>query len=421
MKVYEVFHKNKILMGDFERDETARIYNFKKFKHLWLKKGNEKWYFKTRLPNKELYIGDVVAPYIFERVGLKPEDYLMYYLVEMETPEGVKAGVLSKNYIGKHEFQLSYYDIALFCYCLDNGIEYDDIKDERVMGKGSSPLKDFERTFRENPGEYMISLEDMLYNIQRFCEHCNFQVDLNDIAFKLKRELLTDFFLCQVDRHQENTEFKIKHGKLTMCPIFDHEKCLAIGLLGTMYNLEKFPIYTGFSAVGARENAFEDEAAKIAKFNIPNAQKFAQDLLENADFIHKSRLLKNDGLMAIDIIAECMKDERLAALAYNFLALDIHKTLDDFEKEYMQISQFVKTCMCDQFEVMQEKFYRTFRGVEKHFSRKNNASFQKLQARFKQPLLEIEEKIKKREDALYAHKQKTSDLDEEYLLGLLQC
>ena len=85
MKVYEVLHRDRILMGEFEKDESARIYTRKKYKHLWLKKDGEKFYFKERLPRKELYIGDVVAPYFFERAGLKPDDYLMYYLVEMET------------------------------------------------------------------------------------------------------------------------------------------------------------------------------------------------------------------------------------------------------------------------------------------------------------------------------------------------
>lgn len=423
MKVYEVLHKNKVLMGDFQKDESARIYTRKKYKHLWLKQGVDKYYFKERLPRKELYIGDVVAPYIFERVGLKPDDYLMYYLVEMETPEGVKPGVLSKCYIAKNEFQLSYYDVALFGYCLDNGIEYANIKDDKILGlEHSSKIRRFEQTFKENPGEYLVSVDDMLHNIKRFCGHFKFDVDLEDIEFKLKRMLIADFFLCQVDRHRGNTEFKVKHNKLSMCPIFDHEHCLSVGLLGKAYNMTKFPIYTGFSSVGSQKNTYETEAQNLATSGIRNATMFAKSLKENSNFMENSRLFRDNGLMACDIIAECLRDDRLKEIAYNFMCLDINKTLDQFEKDYMGIHIPIKKCMCDQFETMQEKFAVAFNIINKHFSQpnKSNKKFEALRQQFNQPISVVNQRLKNRNQLLNkTAKPKESQLDEEFLLGLL--
>ena len=423
MKIYEVLHKNKILMGDFEKDETARIYTRKKFKHLWLKKDGEKYYFKERLPRKELYIGDVVAPYIFERVGFKPDEYLMYYLVDMETPEGVKPGVLSKCYIGKHEFQLSYYDVALFGFCLDNGIEYANIKDDKILGlEHSSKIKRFEETFKENPGEYLVSAEDMLHNIKRFCGHFKFDVDLADIEFKLKRMLLADFFLCQVDRHRGNTEFKVKHNKFTMCPIFDHEHCLSVGLLGKAYNMTKFPIYTGFSSVGAQKNDYLQESQNLAKSGIMGASEFANSLKKNANFMDNSRLFRNNGLMACDVIAECLRDERLKKYAFNFMSLDINETLNQFEKDYMGIHIPIKKCMCDQFETMQEKFAVAFNIIDKHFSQSNksNEKFKRMKKEFQQPIDKVNQRMARRNELLNKTSRQTqSTLDEDYLLGLL--
>lgn len=423
MKVYEVLHKDKILMGDFEEDKTARIYSRKKFKHQWLKKDGVKYYFKERLPRKELYIGDVVAPYIFERVGLKPSEYLMYYLVEMETPQGTKPGVLSRCYIGKHEFQLSYYDIALFGFCLDNGIQYTDVKDDKILGlEHQSKINKFESTFKENPGQYLVSVDDMLYNIKRFCGHFKFDVDLADIEFKLKRMLLADFFLCQTDRHRGNTEFKVKHNKFTMCPIFDHEHCLSVGLLGKTYNMTKFPIYTGFSAVGGYKNDYLMESQNLEKSSIYGAKELAQSLVKNADFMEKSRLLRDNGLMACDVIAECLRDDRLKKYAYNFMCLDINETLDQFEKDYMGIHIPIKKCMCDQFETMQEKFALAFNIINKHFSQKNksNAKFEAMKKQFEEPINKVNQRIRARNQL----KNKTAEppkstLDEDYLLGLL--
>lgn len=423
MFVHEVLHKDKISMGEFQKDETARIYSRKKFKHMWLKRGNEKFYFKERLPWKEIYIGDVVAPYFFERVGLKPDEYLMYYLVEATTESGgLKPGVLSKNYIGKHEFQLSYYDIALFCYCLDNDINYARIKDDKILGlENESKIKRFEDTFKQNPGQYLVSAEDMLADIQRFCNYYQFDVDMEDIEFKLKRMLIADFFLCQTDRHRGNTEFKIKHNRLSMCPIFDHEHSLSVGLLGKAYNMDKFPIYTGFSSVGAQRNTYSAEANAIENSSILKAKEIAQSLRENVDFMDTSRIFKNNGLMACDIISECMRDERLKQFTFNFLNLDGQKVLDDFEQDYMEINKFIKQCMVDQFRTMQEKFALTFYAIDKHFasSKYKNSKFEALKTDFKQPLDVILGRVNRRNTEINPAQKPKSSLDEDYLLSLL--
>lgn len=422
MKVYEVLHKNKVLMGDFEKDESARIYTRKKYKHLWLKKDGQKFYFKERLPRKELYIGDVVAPYFFERVGLKPDEYLMYYLVEMETKEGMKPGVLSKSYIGKHEFQLSYYDIALFCYCLDNDISYAHIKDDKILGlEHSSKIKRFEDTFKKNPGQYLVSFDDMIADIQRFCSYHDFDVNIDDVAFKIKRMLIADFFLCQTDRHRGNTEFKIKHNKLSMCPIFDHEHCLSVGLLGKAYNMTKFPIYTGFSAIGAHKNTYEAESQYLEKSSIAGGENFARSLRQNKDFMESSRIFRDNGLMACDIILECMNDKRLREFTYNFLCLDGKKVLDDFEKDYMKINKFIKQCMVDQFQTMQEKFALTFQAINKHYKHNHikHPKFESLKSDFQKPLKRILNEVNRRNSEINPAKKQKSALDEEYLLGLL--
>lgn len=422
MKVYEVLHKNKILMGEFEKDESARIYTRKKYKHLWLKKGGEKFYFKERLPRKELYIGDVVAPYFFERAGLKSDEYLMYYLVEMETETGLKPGVLSRSYIGKHEFQLSYYDIALFCYCLDNDINYAHIKDDKILGlEHSSKIQRFEDTFKKNPGQYLVSADDMIADIRRFCTYHDIEVDIEDVAFKIKRMLIADFFLCQTDRHRGNTEFKIKHNKLSMCPIFDHEHCLSVGLLGKAYNMTKFPIYTGFSSIGAHKNTYEAESRYLEKSSIAGGEVFARSLRQNKDFMDTSRIFRDNGLMACDIILECMKDNRLRNFTYNFLCLDGQKVLDDFEKDYMKINMFIKQCMVDQFQTMQEKFALTFYAIDKHFkkSRARSAKFEALKSDFEQPLTKILGEVNRRNAEINPAKKTKSSLDEDYLLGLL--
>lgn len=125
--------------------------------------------------------------------------------------------------------------------------------------------------------------------------------------------------------------------------------------------------------------------------------------------------------MACDIILECMKDVRLSNFTYNFLCLDGKKVLDDFEHDYMKINMFIKQCMTDQFQTMQEKFALTFYAIDKHFkkSRVKNLKFEFLKAEFEEPLTKILKEVNRRNTEINPAKKQKSSLDEEYLLGLL--
>lgn len=347
MKVYLLKGDAKTLLGNF-RGKMLGESTYGAEKRILSNLG-QKFVFKVANENiTDTQVGDVFTSYIYKKLGLSEEDYVEYNFVETESRKESLTGVISKFFVPKGAKTISAWDVKVDNFGKEFGWDIEKMKNhpfkDMILKHKTSELIALEFS---DGGEYINSAEDVLKQMKIYAKNHNLWLDEKDLDFKLKRMIILDYFFVQKDRHMSNIEFIIDKNTITLAPLFDNE--LAFGMENKVFLQEtlaspqkRFRIKTGLTTAGGSVDSYKT-----------------------------SRLFKNGGIVAVDILDEIKHDKRLKALVDKCLKLDIDEQIQNFDRDVRKLTVNQKKYIKTDFLARRQQFFDVVKTLEKRTNRQD--------------------------------------------------
>ena len=347
MKVYLLKGGKKTLLGNF-RDKLIGESTYGAEKRI-LSNFGQKFVFKVANENiTDTQVGDVFTSYIYKKLGLSEEDFVEYNFVETEARKESVVGVISKFFVPKGAKTISSWDVKVDNFGKEFGWDVEKMKNhpfkDMILNHNVSELMTIEFS---SSGEYINSAEDVLKQIKIYAKNHNLSLDEKDLDFKLKRMIILDYFFVQKDRNMGNIEFIIDKNTITLAPLFDNE--LAFGMENKVFREEtlaspqkRFRIKTGLTTAGGSVDSYKT-----------------------------SRLFKNGGIVAVDILDEVKQDKRLKALVDKCLKLDIDEQIQNFDRDVRKLTVNQKKYIKTDFLARRQQFFDVVKALEKRTNRQD--------------------------------------------------
>lgn len=281
------------------------------------------------LPNDVL---EVFVSYILEHTGCK--NFVKY---DFATLNGER-GCVSKSFLSGVKYEISLLDAMELLYANKVQNSVLDI-DTKFDNEFFSQFYNFAVENEMNRGGSTFTIDSICEKMEEFAQYYRVRFDKKKTANRLREIATYDYFLGNGDRTWTNLEFLVTKDELKLAPIFDNGMSFGIW---HFENDGKAPVFShlGFTAIDDEEN------------------------------LEQNNLLKDGGLIVLDIMREAKNDKRVAKLVEIFKNLDFSKMLAKFKAENnIEIDEDVENYITQIYEMRVKLFKQKENKVNKIVNR----------------------------------------------------